>query len=805
MSSKKPKQKKRLIRNNIELELNGYETVSSDEDLFSALLGDERDTRVVQGGADNPFLHLLNPPDLSSEYALPDVNLPGGSYEDPFAHTELVLKFSHSIHPSALKWFIERVTAKKSNGGGELLLRREPFTGHKKEGLVVHVTAADWRQLEVAEILEIKKMDFKQEEPAPREFKFKELGRFLSEGMKVSQLLSPAEKQMVVLHELRNVRVKPGEKHVPGYDDTIHILPGDSLQEIRSYFGDDVCLYFNFVAFYNAWLIVPAIFGLIMAFLPSQAFHSTVVYFCFLNMMFVILFLINWQRKCSELAFLWGTLKMNKWEEPRPSYVGELSIDPVTGKFQRSYSSFKTGFKTFFGSGLVTFACIALSMYMLYSYLDLDDWVKEISMKEVSLAKNEHMKFIWEHVIPVLPGVGYAACVFTANKLFRVVANYLTEWENHRTQSQFHRHLVSKMVVFEVFNGFAGLFYAAFVLRDVDVLRKRVYTMLCVIQFLVTLTSCVIPVVIKTGKIKMHEFLQYSRPSGHVDKSGNYLTHPQTIFGGGKRRSSRPYPELEGWLKMVEGMEVMEDSDLRVQMSKLEGFMDSYDYQEDFEYYFLLLLQFGHVFLFSSVYPPAALVAFGANMILLPASLYKLRNIYQRPFAQRVSNIGAWQEAFGAVAVLAVMMNCALLCANTDLREYGSDLTDAQWIFLFVLMEHMILGSQFLVGKIISKIPYNIKVSLAASDYRSWKMLKKEQSAKTRRRFTKLGMPMNEQVDGKSKAEEHDNSSQGSSRKRKAADEKKKLSNSNEKAKPGKIEEKAASADAKSQLSKKKA
>lgn len=54
--------------------------------------------------------------------------------------------------------------------------------------------------------------------------------------------------------------------------------------------------------------------------------------------------------------------------------------------------------------------------------------------------------------------------------------------ENHRTQSQFERHRVTKLVLFEFVNNFLSLFYIAFVIRDIDMLRSQLQTMLIISQ-----------------------------------------------------------------------------------------------------------------------------------------------------------------------------------------------------------------------------------------------------------------------------------------------------------------------------------
>lgn len=155
---------------------------------------------------------------------MPDVI--GMDTEDPFKHTELVIKFQNTIHVKALKWFIQRVTAHKSHGGAELMLRREPYYGEPNESLVVHVTAAGWRLLEVAQKLEIKKMDYSR--GLLRPFKMNDLRCFLNDSMEISDILSPAEKQIVVMHELKHLYVHPMEKQVPGYPH-IHLATGQSI------------------------------------------------------------------------------------------------------------------------------------------------------------------------------------------------------------------------------------------------------------------------------------------------------------------------------------------------------------------------------------------------------------------------------------------------------------------------------------------------------------------------------------------------------------------------------------------------
>jgi anoctamin-10 len=56
-----------------------------------------------------------------------------------------------------------------------------------------------------------------------------------------------------------------------------------------------------------------------------------------------------------------------------------------------------------------------------------------------------------------------------------------------------------------------------------------------------------------------------------------------------------------------------------------------------------MFIQFGYVFLFSSVYPMAALWAVMNNVVEIRVDAFKLCCLYQRSMRRRVKDTGAWQ------------------------------------------------------------------------------------------------------------------------------------------------------------------
>jgi hypothetical protein len=59
-----------------------------------------------------------------------------------------------------------------------------------------------------------------------------------------------------------------------------------------------------------------------------------------------------------------------------------------------------------------------------------------------------------------------------------------------------------------------------------------------------------------------------------------------------------------------------------------------------------MFLQFGYVFLFSSVFPLAAVWALLNNITEIRSDAFKMCRVFQRPFSESASNIGAWQVMY---------------------------------------------------------------------------------------------------------------------------------------------------------------
>ncbi|XP_009637793.2 anoctamin-8 [Egretta garzetta] len=117
---------------------------------------------------------------------------------------------------------------------------------------------------------------------------------------------------------------------------------------------------------------------------------------------------------------------------------------------------------------------------------------------------------------------------------------------------------------------------------------------------------------------------------------------------GRRRRAAESREEEEGeeegrrrnrasWIDPPE-----EDYSTQLTQAEVESCMKKYE--DTFQDYQEMFIQFGYVVLFSSAFPLAAMCALVNNIIEIRSDAFKLCTGLQRPFGQRVESIGQWQH-----------------------------------------------------------------------------------------------------------------------------------------------------------------
>ncbi|XP_049574628.1 anoctamin-8 isoform X1 [Syngnathus scovelli] len=176
----------------------------------------------------------------------------------------------------------------------------------------------------------------------------------------------------------------------------------------------------------------------------------------------------------------------------------------------------------------------------------------------------------------------------------------------------------------------------------------------------------------------------------------------------------------ESW---IDPPEVKESTTLT--QAEIESCMQTYE--DTFQDYQEMFVQFGYVVLFSSAFPLAALCALLNNIIEIRSDAFKLCTGLQRPFGLRVESIGQWQSAMEAMGLIAIIVNCYLIGQCGQLQRLFPWLSPEMAIISIVILEHFAVLLKYVIHVAIPDIPTWVKEEMAKLDYQRREAFKKHE------------------------------------------------------------------------------
>nr|XP_030686102.1 anoctamin-10 isoform X4 [Globicephala melas] len=437
----------------------------------------------------------------------------------------VVIELAQDVKEETKEWLKNRIISRKKDGGAQLLFR-PLLNKYEKETLenqnLYLVGASRIRLLLGAEAVGLVK---ECSDNTMRAFMYGTRHNFKGFDDDNDDFLTMAERQFIIKHELESLRARD-EKMIPGYPQA-KLYPGKSLlrrlltsgiviqvfplhdnealkkledtwytrftlkyqpiDSIRGYFGETIALYFGFLEYFTFALVPVAVLGLPYYLFVWENYDKYVVFASF-NLIWSTVILEVWKRGCASMTYRWGTLVMKRqFEEPRPGYHGVLGINAVTGREEPLYPSYKRQLRIYLVSLPFVCLCLYFSLFVMMIYFDMEAWALDL---------HENSGSEWTSILLYVPSIIYAIVIEVMNRLYRYAAEFLTSWENHRLESAYQNHLILKVLVFNFLNCFASLFYIAFVLRDMKLLRQGTFDdyLELFLQFgYVSLFSCVYP------------------------------------------------------------------------------------------------------------------------------------------------------------------------------------------------------------------------------------------------------------------------------------------------------------------------
>lgn len=489
-------------------------------------------------------------------------------------------------------------------------------------------------------------------------------------GINVGLLLHHKElKDYFPLHEERKMADLASDK-------LAWVMMGkEHATAVRDYFGEKVAFYYLFMSFYWKSLLIPAVLGLACQFLDWVARtpnNISAVPLCIFMAVWTTLLPHFWRRQEAKYAITWGTLDLVPELEPyRPEFWGEQRLNPVTAQVEPYYPLSKRAPK--FAMSLVT---VILTGVLLVCFVMI-----YLLLRHQARSKTSGTTLGYSNRI-MLYSLFLAVLVEFFNWLLTLIAEKLTRWENHRTQTEYEFHLLMKIMAFKFVNSFFVLYWVAFFKNHANLLgvAMQCYRGDC---FLDLQSQLIIFVLVR---LTLANSIEYFFPKALA-----------FVRGASERRKTVIHN-----LQSYDKLELADMSAPEIQAKK-EPYESFTDFDET-------LISHGYATLFAVCAPWVMTLTLIWVVVETVIDVKGLTEVRKRPRPERVRGNEPWTTAFEVYGNIAAVTNITLLVFSSQTYV---ELRLTERLVLYFYLLHMVYGFKLIVQALFPALPNN--VSLMAS------------------------------------------------------------------------------------------
>ena len=149
-----------------------------------------------------------------------------------------------------------------------------------------------------------------------------------------------------------------------------------------------------------------------------------------------------------------GTAGFEKEEKIRPQYQGFDTTSPIDGSYIKYSTENKLLVKSFIWVVILFF--IGLVVGSIVGLIFLESYISQYSLQSTFSLLNKNFA-------ATVTATALVVCISVLGEAYFMVAIYLNDFENHRTDTEYENSLVLKVSVFYIFNAYTYLTYIAFV------------------------------------------------------------------------------------------------------------------------------------------------------------------------------------------------------------------------------------------------------------------------------------------------------------------------------------------------------
>jgi len=501
------------------------------------------------------------------------------------------------------------------------------------------------------------------------------------------------------------------------------------LTAIKDYFGERVGLYFAWLGFYTKWLIIPAFLGTIVQIWSlavasgekGEEYNPDIPVASAYGLMITIwctLFCEFWKRNEATLAMEWGTVGFESEEGERPEFSPAKIIEhsPIDGKYQKFFSP-NTRKKLVTQSWVVISMGLVIVIGAVVGVVGFRYWSTKLQCEAVTEPDTspqwwadgnggEGCVQIYVDGLAAVPNVCETICDNTfletngatiasimnafqiqlLGTIFKGIAEFLNNRENHRTDTEYTDALIAKEFLFQFVNSYSAVFYTGFIKGTIlkgdacinaDGLETNCFNELSqqlAIIFIIRLIS---------GNL-----MEIGIPTAMA-----YMKKRQ------EQKNARKMASGDGGEAVV-----VELTDAEEQFILAE-----YDDKGIFADYSEMMVQFGYSTLFVTAFPFAPAMSLLNNYVEIRVDAMKLTRTSRRPFPRSAEDIGTWQTILELMGTAAVISNVYLICFTSSQQND----VDTKWkAWEFLILEHAVLGFKFALALLVPDAPEDVKMQI---------------------------------------------------------------------------------------------
>uniref|UniRef100_A0A8C2BRC8 Anoctamin n=1 Tax=Cyprinus carpio TaxID=7962 RepID=A0A8C2BRC8_CYPCA len=455
------------------------------------------------------------------------------------------------------------------------------------------------------------------------------------------------------------------------------------LDHIREYFGEKIALYFAWLGFYTGWLLPAAVVGFIIFLFgiwlmvtdvaaeelcsSGNAFvmcplcnicsywnlssicytykagllfdNGGTVFFSIFMSLWAVTFLEYWKRTSSILSHRWDCSEFEEIEErPRPEFTALAPMtvrNPVTGAEEPYFPETQRLSRTITGN-MVIILMIAIVLIFLIAIILYRTILSIIIYRSQNAGRIASLTGSMLNLLVIL----------LLSRLYTYLAQILTRWEMHRTQTKYENAFILKVFIFQFVNFYSSPVYIAFFKGRFVGYPGNYNTLLGIRNEDCGASGCLIELaqellVIMVGKQVISNIQEFVLPK---------------LKTWWHRRKLKPAPSQE-LIDEPDGQPDLSPWEANYQLLVCEGLFDEY---------LEMVLQFGFITIFVAACPLAPFFALINNWVEVRLDAQKFVCEYRRPVVERAQDIGIWLTILKFISYLAVISNAFLISFTSD-------------------------------------------------------------------------------------------------------------------------------------------